>query len=218
MSVPKPKLDSLPPTLRRRFANVSEDEWRQMKENLKECHRLPALSELLSNPPEVVEGRKLAERLILGAWDLLTGERYRESLNPVEVGLFLGTLLNCEPDDLKWKVLHGLKRLGIKRRSRRGRPPGKKSEIEQVIQFRIYQWLIETKQIWEKKQEAIKKFPKDWHSRLRKDLRANGWSPDEIDRVISSKTARSLAIAMTADKRNVGYDTVQRSIRRHPRP
>jgi len=218
MTAAKPHLDLLPPTMRRRYANLSEDEWqeklKQCDELLGELFKFPALRELILKASEFAEGKEITTRLVSGSLGLLGGTRSGSSLDPLEVGLFLARLSNCEPDDLSWQVRHGLKRLCIKRRSRRGRPKGRISEIEHFISFRVFERLIEEGQLWKKKGEFKRKFRNSWPTQLRKILQADRWSADEIQLAIKSTSARTLALQMAANCCGVEFDTVQKSVRR----
>ena len=215
MAAAKPRLDFLPPTMRREYIHLSEDEVRQMfSKNERLLIESPALREIVLSYPEFVQGRAIAKRLIVGACARLGYKVGGDSLDPIEVGLFLAKLSSCERGDWAWEVRQGLKRLGIERLPTQGRPKGRKSEMQQYIAFKVFQRLIEERQLWKKKQEFIQNYPNSWATRLPKVLKKDGWTPDEVALAIAITDPRSLALQMAANKCEVEVDTVQKSVRR----
>jgi len=117
------------------------------------------------------------------------------------MGLFLAILSNSKPGDLQWKLGLWFKWFGITRRSRLGRPKGRRSESEQYLCFRLFERLLEKSQVWSPKQEFQRNHPRSWETRLRKALREDRcrWKPDEIDCIIDSSSPRLLALYLTAN-------------------
>jgi hypothetical protein len=215
MGAAKPKLDFLPPSMRGGYTHLPEDEVRQMiSKNLRFLGESPAFRKIMFSGAEFVQGPVIAKRLIVGACARLGYKVGGDSLDPVEVGMFLATLSSCERGDWAWEVRRGLKRLGIERLPTQGRPKGRKSERQHYITFKVFQRLIEEKQLWKKKQEVVQKSPNSWTTRLRRILKADGWTADEVQLAITSRHPRSLALKMAAHKLKVDYDTVQKSVRR----
>jgi hypothetical protein len=177
------------------------------------------LTKLLLASPGFEKGKEIAVRLMAGALDLLTGQRRHDSINPFEVGVFLANLSTFKPDDRLWIMDKWLKWFGIDRAAKVGRPQGKgKAEREHFLWFTIFQQVIEKTQVWSRKQELKRQHPRRWKNPLREVLHKDEcWEPKEIELVISSKTAHTLALNLTATKLNIKPDTVVRSVRRRSR-
>jgi len=252
MAKARKKFESLAPSLRRKLSQLPEDDaQRFVKEGehwMKELLSDPHIRELLATSPEFVQGRQIAARLIAGTLNLLfrancqalepppsaeyiapiplhpvLGADTSDSLDPFDVGLFLAILSNSKPDDLQWKLGLWFKWFRIVRRSRLGRPKGRRSESEQYLCFRTFERLLEMSHVWSIKQEFQRNYHRSWKSRLREDLRKDdkdkdwSWGPEEIDCIIESSSPRSLALNLTANQLGIQYDTVRRSVQRHSR-
>jgi hypothetical protein len=165
----------------------------------------------------------IAAKLQVSAQDQLRRRQIQKTpsrgLTILGVSYLLATLRVTKPEDLPRVVDKWLQWLGIDRVSRpRGRPRAKQTEMDHYVWFTVFQQVIEKTQVWSRKQELKRQHPRRWKNPLREVLHKDEcWEPKEIELVISSKTAHTLALNLTATKLNIKPDTVARSVRRRSR-
>ncbi len=157
----------------------------------------------------------ILSRLLKGAANTLLRQDFEGVLDPARVAEFLAWIACCEEEpDLAWAVRMGLESLGIEqKKKRRGRPVGKKSNLEYRIEFSKWSLLIDHARVLELKKSMKENVIRYGDARLRALLKERGWRDEEIDVLIRLKTRRSMAIQLTANSAGVIYDTVQKAIR-----
>lgn len=204
-----------PPDLKRRLISLPPAE---LKEWLSEDKKLLAdknFRQLIMQSPQSILAREIYKKLLLGAVNALRKKQFKPALAPYKVAQLLAWLAHCKKSRLPWAVEVGLDWLGISRVSRtRGRPLGRKADLEYVAFVRAALGLINENRVWERKKEARQRYRFNWYGHLQKGLEREGWSQEFFDLLVNSKTPRALAIHLAARHLRVSYDAVARACRR----
>lgn len=217
MGTPRNRPDLVLPSLRRKYRHLPPETFERAQQESMSYLDDPGIRQLIVQTPQSALSTGLAEKLLMGAANLLARTEFEDVLEPIKVAGFLAWVASSAPEDLQWVVERGLKWLGVQRtRKRRGRPRGAKKDSEYYFAFIARLRIIESAGIWKQKQELRRQRPGEWDRVLRGQLKGIA-SPDVLDRLIQAHSLRSLAIWLVTDQFGAEYDTVQRSIRRYTR-
>ncbi len=203
------------PSVVRKLASLPTPEREKIEADLKRALSDKAVRQLISRSPYSRHVADLLQRLLLGAAGAFLRQNFKGGLDLYALADFLALLASSESSDLGWVVKEGLKGLGIQRvAQKRGRPPGRKSDLKYVRSVQVCLDLIRNGGVWELRAGFRKKHLRDWRRRLDRELQKRGWASEFVDLVLTSRTPRALAISLTASHFEVSYDAIARACRR----
>lgn len=142
-----------------------------------------------------------------------------------KTALFLAVLSFTPTQKLQSAVKRGLELVGIPRyRRKRGRRRGRSAD-QNKLQIINMVMKVFVEEVWRRKEQLRKQYPRNWQPRLRRDLEGR-WPPEHIDAAVTAHTPDSLAIriaelmgdrpssAFPELRKRVTYDSWARSLTR----